>query len=53
MEAFDPSVGVHGSAWVTAVLEKNLHKTSEAAKAVVEKILTPKTLAGAESCVSG
>ena len=46
MEAFDRSVGVHGSAWVSAVLEKNLHKTSEAAKAVVEKILTPNTLAG-------
>lgn len=39
MESFDRSIGEHGSAWVTAALEKGVHRSSETAKSLVEKLL--------------
>lgn len=39
MESFDRSIGEHGSAWVTAALEKGVHRSSDSARAVVEKLL--------------
>ncbi|MDF9749188.1 AAA family ATPase [Arthrobacter sp. ES3-54] len=46
MESFDRSIGVKGSPWVSAALEKGLHKSSQGAKDYVENILTPNELAG-------
>jgi hypothetical protein len=46
MESFDRSIGVKGSAWVSAALEKGLHKSSQGARDYVENILTPNGLAG-------
>jgi ABC-type cobalamin transport system ATPase subunit len=46
MEDLDRSIGgQHGSPWVSAALEKGLHKTSAVAQAVVEKILSPNAAA--------
>ncbi|GAP53554.1 conserved hypothetical protein [Arthrobacter sp. Hiyo6] len=46
MESFDRSIGVKGSPWVSAALEKGLHKSSGGAKDYVGNILTPNGLAG-------
>jgi hypothetical protein len=46
MESFDRSIGVKGSPWVSAALEKGLHRSSQGAKDYLENILTPNGLAG-------
>lgn len=40
MEGFDRTNTLHGSAWVSRALEKDLHKSSEAAKELVETLLS-------------
>lgn len=40
MESFDRSIGVHGPAWVSEALKRNMHKSSQPAKDYVSKVLS-------------
>lgn len=41
MEDFDKSIGLHGSAWVTAMLEARKHSSCEAAREFVSPLMRP------------